>query len=1055
MDRAGGESKAGVGDGWLQSALLDAVPDPLVVLDAEHRVVSVNRVFCEWTGFRVSELLGADWVSALADGEGQAEARWREIEQAGGAEFDATVRCADGRRLDVVVGVRAAHNSGGERVGYVATYRNLEGLRFEVRLERALREVALASAPADEDLHALASLVAAHVTALLDTAFSGVMRFDADRTTIVGHAGRFPFPPALAPDDAATVSAMVAATGRAARIDDYAALDGQFAAYATAHGMRGAVAVPIRIHGELWGCLGAMTPRPGGFTPGTEALLDRFATLVSTALAVTEARAQLRQSEARYRTEADRRAAVFNAAYDAIFTMAADGTAVEVNDAACAMFGVRREQIIGRDLHELLTPPQNRDQARAGLRHMQRTGRSGVAGRVRDEVGYRADGTQFPIEISVSGVRGSEPAVFVGVVRDITERKAAERELERLAQAAEHSTDAVISYDLDGRICRWSAGAEAVLGFGAQEVMGLSVPELNALAGEPEDVERRSSEVVGRVIAGETLRYDARRRQKDGTTIDLQTTLIPWREDGRTVGFTSTTVDITERKRAERAREQALAALQEAQRLARLGSWTWDPQCDEATWSEQMYALFGRDPTLGPAVGEAFFAYVHHKDRERLATGYAEMFGGGAGFELNYRIVAGDGTERTLQVFGHADPEHPGCYLGTVQDVSAQRRGEQAQAANQAKSDFLSRMSHELRTPLNAISGFGQLLAMDDLEPDQAENINYVLKAANHMLALVNDVLDFSRVEAGQLKVSPEAVALLDLVRDAVELMEPLAEAGEMKLALDASGLAKGEHVHADAQRFKQVLLNLLSNAIKYNRPGGHVDITFETLESGRVRTSVADTGIGIRPEHMAHLFEPFERLGAEQSTVEGTGLGLALSKRLIETMGGTIDARSTHGVGSVFAIELDGIAPPQTEHAEASEQPGSEPLGETPRSLRILYIDDNVSNVKLVQRILDRHQKVELIPAMQGSIGLELAHQHHPALILLDLHLPDIQGEEVLKRLKADPETTDIPVIVLTGDATPGLAERLARLGTSDLLLKPFDVRRFLQVIAAHIDEL
>ena len=365
-----------------------------------------------------------------------------------------------------------ARNSGGERVGYVATYRDLEGLRFEVRLERALREVALASAPADEDLRALASLVAAHVTALLDTAFSGVMRFDDDRTTIVGHAGRFPFPPALAPDDAATVSAMVAATGRAARIDDYAALDGQFAAYATAHGMRGAVAVPIRIHGELWGCLGAMTPRPGGFTPGTEALLDRFATLVSTALAVTEARAQLRQSEARYRTEADRRAAVFNAAYDAIFTMAADGTAVEVNDAACAMFGVRREQIISRDLHELLTPPQNRDQARAGLRHMQRTGRSGVAGRVRDEVGYRADGTQFPIEISVSRVRGSEPAVFVGVVRDITERKAAERELERLAQAAEHATDAVISYDLDGRICRWSAGAEAVLGFARRRVMG-------------------------------------------------------------------------------------------------------------------------------------------------------------------------------------------------------------------------------------------------------------------------------------------------------------------------------------------------------------------------------------------------------------------------------------------------------------------------------------------------------------------------------------------------------------------------------------------------------
>ena len=378
------------------------------------------------------------------------------------------------------------------------------------------------------------------------------------------------------------------------------------------------------------------------------------------------------------------------------------------------------------------------------------------------------------------------------------------------------------------------------------------------------------------------------------------------------------------------------------------------------------------------------------------------------GFEFDLRILAGDGdSERVLHAIGYADPARPGCYMGTFQDVTAQRRAEQAQAANQAKSEFLSRMSHELRTPLNAISGFAQLLAMDELLPHQAEHVDYVLKGANHMLALVNDVLDVSRIEAGQLKVSPEPVALLDTVPSALTLMEPLAHDDDVRLSIDASGLAEGGHVHADAQRLKQVLLNVLSNAIKYNHSGGRVDVSFETVAGppARVCTLVKDTGIGIAAHGMEKLFEPFERLGAEQLAIEGTGLGWrsprGWSRRWAER------SRRPRRPGSAARSRSSSVRAGSSRRVRSTGAPESEHPADAGLQLarpKILYVEDNVSNLRLVERALERHATVEMIPAMQGSLGLTLAREHHPDIIILDLHLPDMGDEVVLTRLKADP---------------------------------------------------
>jgi signal transduction histidine kinase/CheY-like chemotaxis protein len=385
-----------------------------------------------------------------------------------------------------------------------------------------------------------------------------------------------------------------------------------------------------------------------------------------------------------------------------------------------------------------------------------------------------------------------------------------------------------------------------------------------------------------------------------------------------------------------------------------------------------------------------------------------------------------------------------------------QEATDRADEANLAKSEFLSRMSHELRTPLNAIIGYGQVLELQLHDHRRREDVEHILRAGRHLLALINDVLDISRIEAGELPLSAEPVPIAEAVEEVLGLVAPTAEQRGVHLGADMSGLPDGAHVYADRRLLTQVLLNLLSNAVKYNRDDGSVDVTFETSEDGRIRTLVADTGHGIPAGKLGRLFEPFDRLGAEYTQVEGTGLGLALSKRLVEAMDGSLDVHSVPGHGTTFIVELaavdapDGGAPTR---AGAAERPvtGSE-LGH--RSRRILYIEDNLSNLTLVERILEQQRDVELIPAMQGTIGLQLAREHQPDLIVLDLHLPDLPGTEVLRRLKGEVETSEIPVIVLSADASKNQIARLVEAGASAYLTKPLDVLEFLTVLAANLGD-
>lgn len=432
--------------------------------------------------------------------------------------------------------------------------------------------------------------------------------------------------------------------------------------------------------------------------------------------------------------------------------------------------------------------------------------------------------------------------------------------------------------------------------------------------------------------------------------------------------------------------------------------------------------------------------------------------------EIEFQVILSSGSPRWVSSLFVPEADGDGRVVAGVvymTDIDARRRAEEArreaqeaaETANRSKSQFLSRMSHELRTPLNAVIGFGQILELDELNDEQREAVGHILRGGRHLLDLINKVLDISHVEAGELVLSSESVLAAEVVQDAVDVIQPLADQRGIQMVVDHSRGHDG-FMFADRQRVKQVLLNLLSNAVKYNRLSGTIVVSSHMSDDTRIRISVTDTGMGVQAHDLGLLFTPFERLGAEQTSEQGAGIGLALSRRLTEAMGGTLEVSSTPGQGSTFIMDLPRVEGPIERYERLGGRTPAAAVDLPGRRQVVLHIEDNASNLTLVERVLAQRAHVEVVPAMFGRLGLELAREHHPAIVLLDLGLPDVGGEQVLQSLRDDPATASIPVVIVSADASPSHVQRLISAGAAAYLTKPIDVRELLRLVDEAVED-
>jgi signal transduction histidine kinase len=393
-----------------------------------------------------------------------------------------------------------------------------------------------------------------------------------------------------------------------------------------------------------------------------------------------------------------------------------------------------------------------------------------------------------------------------------------------------------------------------------------------------------------------------------------------------------------------------------------------------------------------------------------------------------------------------------------AEEIEVRKKAEEAKnhadAATHAKSEFLSSMSHELRSPLNAILGFAQLMESESPPPTSAqkESIAQILQAGWHLLELINEILDLAKVESGQVPISQEPVSLGEVLLECRGMIEPQAQQRDIHMTFPAFEIPYV--VNADRIRVKQVLINLLSNAIKYNREQGTVEVKCTAGTSGRIRISIKDSGVGLNPEQMAQLFQPFNRLGQEAGGEEGTGIGLVVAKKLVELMGGVIGVESTVGVGSVFWFELNLVAGPHL--SREKDEKAALVLPHVPHGAQLrtlLYVEDNQANLKLVEQIIVRHPDIRLLTAVNGNLGIEMARNKQPDVILMDINLPGINGFEAMKILREDPATAHIPVIAVTANAMPLDIERGIKAGFFRYITKPIKVNEFMEALDVALE--
>ncbi len=748
-------------------------------------------------------------------------------------------------------------------------------------------------------------------------------------------------------------------------------------------------------------------------------------------------------------------AAIVRSSTMAVISKTVDGTITAWNEGATLMYGYTSTDMLGHNVEEMI-PDEVLVEERE--RHARVAGGG-------SEIGYRClrrrvDGRPILVVMSLSPVRDESGSV-VGVASISRPLSAQEGSDARFASLIEAAPDAMVCIDQAGLITLVNERVQDMFGYARDELVGQPVELL--LPAELAETHRRNLrsyfEAPRRGPMGLGLALEGARR--DGTTFPVEVALAV--DEVSDVPLVIAAVrDVTAQRAVEATARENETRLQQLAEHLDTAFLVHQIQPPAFLYVSPGYrALTGADPEDLLESGGGTLDFVHAEDRDRVDAAFEDAFRGEA-VHLEFRIVHLDGTVRWVRAYANPVPNPhgpPERVVSAATDITglvlaeAQAREAEARAveANDAKNEFLSRMSHELRTPLNAILGFGQILERLLAAPQQAEYAHHVVSAGRHLLALIDDVLDIARIESGDLSVSSEPIEIESVVADVVSLMAPQADAAG--ITVNVVGGPPEVHAKADRQRLRQALLNLVSNGIKYNHRGGSVTLHW-MASRGKASITVTDDGPGIDPDLHDRVFVAFDRLGAEASEVEGTGVGLTVTRALVELMDGELAFRSDVGKGTTFTLTFTaGDAPSLT---PSSPVPDVSRVPSPARgSATLLYIEDNEPNVRVMEAVIHLRPRWRLIHAALGQLGLDLASAHAPDLVLLDVHLPDMAGIDVLRALKADPSTAEIPIVVLSADANPRQIDRLRSAGAQQYLTKPLDLEKTLGVLDEIADGL
>ncbi len=749
---------------------------------------------------------------------------------------------------------------------------------------------------------------------------------------------------------------------------------------------------------------------------------------------------------------------------------------VAVSNAYLDATKTKRADIVGRPLFEVF--PDNPDDEmatgetnlRLSLRRVLTEKRADVMPTQKYDI--RGPGGTFeerhwsPLNAPVLGPDG-EVAYVIHTVRDVSDVvRIKQSDSERAARLLDTAPDAIVVVDGTGAIVLVNVQTEKLFGYARAELVGkpLEVLVPNRFHGSHGGHLRRYFANPGSRPMGSGLELFGRR--KDGGEIPIEVSLSPLHSDDGVV-VSAAIREISERKRLEGELRRSAERLTSAVESMQDGFALFDQESRLVLCNSVYRGLLG-DAIRGQVVGrryaellEAWIGSIEFKEPEDARRFREERL---KDFPppttLTFDLRTRDG--RTLRVMDRATPE--GGLVKSIWDLTEdERRSAElrdartaAEAGSAAKSDFLSSMSHELRTPLNAILGFAQLLQHDRKAPlgdRHRERVDQILKGGEHLLRLIDDILDLSRIEAGGVSISIEPVSVAEVLEEVRQTLEPIASRQGIRLEM-AAVPANLPMISADRTRFAQILMNFGSNAIKYNRPEGSVVFTVTVPSSANLRVTVSDTGIGIPLEKQDKMFQPFQRAGQETGPIEGTGIGLVITKRLAELMGGGVGFTSAANEGSRFWVDMPARAPEMLAELSAPT-PTAAPRGEMKGRHLMLYVEDNPANVTFMRDLVDTFENVELLSVPTAELGVELARARRPSLIIMDINLPGMSGLDALHALRQTPETKEIPVIALTAAASERDKQRGESAGFYRYLTKPVKVAEFVSTIEALLASL